>query len=73
MKRMGSWKRRSGTREQIAAAGRDESGGWSLACEIQREDSLWFVEAAALPVQIYKEIHNPLVSHWLLGVLFFLF
>lgn len=36
-------------REQIAAAFTDESGGWSLACEIQREEWLSFVEAAAPP------------------------
>ena len=59
MERMGSWMKESGMREQIAAAFTDESGGWSVACEIQREE--WqFVEAGAPPVQIYTNKETPL-------------
>lgn len=45
MERMGSRMKTAGEREQIAAALTDESGGWSLACEMLREQWLWFVEA----------------------------
>lgn len=55
---MGLGMKKSGTREQIAAAFTDESGGWSLACEIRRKEGLWFVEAGALPVQIYMDKEN---------------
>lgn len=41
----GSWMTGSGMRELTAAAFTDESRRWSLACEIQREERLWFVEA----------------------------
>lgn len=63
--RMGSWMRKCGMREQIAAVFTDESGGWSLACEIQREGWLWFIKAGALPVQICTDKEDSLVSCWL--------
>lgn len=59
--RMGSWMNRTGTRVQIAAAFTYESGGWSLACVISRREGLWFVEAGALPVQIYTNEEKPRV------------
>lgn len=49
----------------MAAAFTDESGGWPLACETQREEWLWFVEAGAPPVPICADKENPLVSFWL--------
>ncbi len=64
MERMGLWMKKSGMREQIVAAFTNESGGWPLACEIQREEWLWFVEAGAPPVQSCMDEENPHVSYW---------
>lgn len=47
------------------AAFPDESGGWSLTSEIQREEWLWFVEAGAQPVQSCMDKENLLGSYWL--------
>ena len=47
---MGSWMKKTGTGEKIAAAFTDESGGCSVACEMQRNEGIWFVKAGALPI-----------------------